>query len=139
MDNNWDQAVGDHVDLGDITDEDDEDDGLVIDIGLIVLDAKNNRQRILDDESVASMKSTAEAKMRTPRGWADDEEDETSKDVTMKESETVSTSTPSTLSTQGFNVNTMTNEDLETFMRQASEKLKTTKIASPNSDTGEVE
>jgi hypothetical protein len=63
--------VGDNVDLGDITDEEDEDDGLVIDIRLIILNAKNNRQRILDDKSVASMKSTAEAMMLTPRGLAD--------------------------------------------------------------------
>jgi hypothetical protein len=128
VDNNWDQAVGDHVDLDDLTDDED-DDGLVIDIGLIILDAKNNRQRILDDESVASMKSTAEATMQTPRGWDSDEED-TAKDVIMKESETVSTGTPSTLSTQGFNVNAMTQDDLEKFMKQAAEKLKTSNAAS---------
>ena len=138
VDNNWDQSVGDNVDLGDLTDEDDDEDGLVIDIGLIVLDAKNNRQRILDDESVASMKSTAEAMMRTPRGWAGSEDNEV-KDASMKEAETVSTSTPSTLSTQGFNVNAMTQEDLEKFMQQAAEKLKLTKIASPRADTGEIE
>ena len=130
VNNNWDQAVGDHVDLGDITDDED-DDGLIIDIGLIILDVKNNQQRILDDESVASMKSTAEAKMQTPRGWADDKDEEATKNSTTKEAETVSTSTPSTLSTQGFNVNAMTQEDLEKFMQQAAEKLKLTKIASP--------
>mgnify|MGYP000344040810 CR=1 FL=1 len=78
--------MGEHIDLGDLSDEDDDDDGLVIDIGLIILDAKNNRQRILDDESVASMKSTAEATMQTPRGWADSDEEDMAKDVPMKES-----------------------------------------------------
>ena len=74
------------------------------------------------------MKSTAEALMKTPHGWQDPEpattNDTTMKNSDMKEAETVSTSTPSTLSTQEFDINKMTQDELENFMRQAAEHLK---------------
>jgi hypothetical protein len=78
----------------------------------------------MDDDSIASMKSTAEALMKVPLRWKDPDPVTPAKDADMKETETVSTATPSTLSTHGFDVETMTQDDLEKSMQQAAEKLK---------------
>jgi hypothetical protein len=78
----------------------------------------------MDDESIASMKLTAEALMKVPLGWKDSDPVTPAKDADMKETETVSTATPSTLSTHEFDIETMPQNDLEKFMRQAAEKLK---------------
>ena len=89
----------------------------MIDIGQIVIDA-TDRQRILDDESIASMKSSAEAIMHTPKGW------NSTPDEPMKDADPPPPATPSTLSSQEFDVNQMTQTELEKFMKLASEKLK---------------
>ena len=88
------------------------------------------------------MKSTAEAKMRNPEGWdsADKEKEAqvNDKDTVMTDKEP---STPSTLSstTPAFDVERMSHEQLEKFMKQASEKLQGTSITTPttaeNSET----
>jgi hypothetical protein len=136
VDKNWEQSPGD-VYYGDLSDEeDDENFGLTIDIGNIVLDSKDERQRILDDASVASMKSTAEALRATPQGWTEEQDDTPQKtDITMKEAETDATSSLST-TVAGFDVDKMNPKDLELFMKQAAEKLKKVQIASSNEDGG---
>jgi hypothetical protein len=120
-------------------DDDDDNEGLMIDIGRIVLDAAD-RQRILDDDSIASMKSTAEALMSTPTGWGNSA-DSPLKDTSMKDADTASTSTPSTLSTQTkeFDVDKLTQDELEIFMTKAAAKLKTktSQNATPSSEVGE--
>ena len=123
VDTHWEQSMGD-LDLDDMSDDEDGN-GLIIDIGLIILDA-TDRQRIMDDESIASMKSTAEALMKTPLGWKDTAPatETTTKAADMKETETVSTATPSTISTHEFDIEKMTQDDLEKFMQQAAAKLK---------------
>jgi hypothetical protein len=136
VDKNWEQSPGD-VYYGELSDDDDDDNmGHTLDIGNIILDSRDNRQRILDDASVASMKSTAEALRATPRGWADEQDDTPQKaDITMKDTETDATSSLST-TVAGFDVDKMTPNDLELFMKQASEKLKKVQIASSNEDGG---
>ena len=91
VDTHWEQSMGD-LHLDDMSDEDNEN-GLVIDIGLIIIDTTDCK-RIMDDESIASMKSTAEALMKVPFGWKEPEPAttaDTTKDAKMKEAETVST------------------------------------------------
>lgn len=138
VDSHWDQSMGDTYD-GEIfsDDEDDDNEGLMIDIGRIILDA-TDRQRILDDDSIASMKSTAEALMSTPKGWGDSDNSSPT-DTPMKNTDTASTATPSTLSTQTreFDVDKMTKAELEVFMTKAAAKLKTTTNANPLKEVGE--
>ena len=74
VDDNWDQSMGKYA--GEISNDDKGDSAYIIDIGNIELNPVN-RQRILDDESVGTMKSTAEARMSTPKGWNDDETSDT--------------------------------------------------------------
>lgn len=126
VDKHWDQSMG-TADL-DFNDEEDEDNGLVIDIGLIVIDA-TDRQRILDDESIASMKSSAEALWNAPKGW------NPSPDEVMKDAEKPPPATPSTLSSQDFDVNQMTQTELEKFMKLAAEKLKSANVT-PTTEGG---
>jgi hypothetical protein len=128
VDNHWDQSMG-NADLDFSDDEEDDDNGLAIDIGKIVIDA-TDRQRILDDDSIATMKSSAEAMMYSPKGW------NSSTDELMKEADKPPPATPSTLSSQDFDVNQMTHTELEKFMKQAADKLKLTQIASPRADNG---
>jgi hypothetical protein len=128
VDNHWDQSMG-NADLDFSDDEEDDDNGLAIDIGKIVIDA-TDRQRILDDDSIATMKSSAEAMMHSPKGW------NSSTDELMKDADKPPPATPSTLSSQDFNVNQMTHTELEKFMKQAADKLKLTQIASPRADNG---
>jgi hypothetical protein len=133
VDSHWDQSMGD-VDNRQVCsdDEDDDNQGLVIDIGRIVLDAVDQK-RIMDNNSIASMKSTAEARMCTPKGWEDLE----SKDMIMKHGETASTTTPSTLYTQEFDVDNMSKDDLEKFVQKTAAKLKAkTNSATPMLDVG---
>jgi glutaredoxin len=110
--------------------------GVFIDFGSIVIDAVD-RHRILDDESVASMKSTAEAKMRNPEGWDSTDTDNDKKEAPDEDKDTIMTdkapSPPSTLSstTQVIHVEKMSQEQLEKFMKQASERLQGPSITTP--------
>jgi hypothetical protein len=118
VDANWDQSMGEYT--GDISDDEDEDEeqGHVILIGDIVLDA-TDRHRILDDESVATMKSTAEALSRSPKGWTEDPDDKTG--------------TLSTLSTttKEANIDSMSPQQLQDLMTKASRKLDQLKPPTP--------
>ena len=117
-------------------DDEDENFGHTIDTGNIILDSKDERQRILDDASVASMKSTAEGLRANPRGWTDKQDESPQKtDITMKDAETDATSSLST-TVAGFDVDKMNPKDLELFMKQAAEKLKEVQIASSIEDGG---
>jgi hypothetical protein len=128
VDQEWEQSMGEEYN-GEISDDDDGDNAYVIDIGHIVLDS-TDRQRILDDESVGTMKSTAEAIMQTPPGWEDDDDDSSVKDMTMKKGDG-STSTPSTLTSSTLSVENMTPQQLQALVKQASDKLNTIQLASP--------
>ena len=74
------------------------------------------------------MKSTAEALMHTPPGWAEDD-DYPAKDARMKDVDG-STSTPSTLTSSNLSVENMTPQQLQDLVKQASDKLNTIKLAS---------
>ena len=126
VDQAWEQSMGEEYN-GEISDEEDGDNAYVIDIGHIILDA-TDRQRILDDESVATMKSMAKAMMQTPQGWEDDDNSPV-KDMTMKEVGG-STSTPSTLTSSTLSVENMTPQQLQELVKQASEKLNNIKLMS---------
>jgi hypothetical protein len=136
VDDNWDQEAGDYTgDLSD-DDDDDEDQGHVIDIGNIILDG-TDRQRILDDESVATMKSTAEAKRAMPRGWMDEDDEgddmaNTTKDKPLDET------TLSTLSTttKTANVDEMNPQELQALMEKATHKLAQLTTATPTKEDG---
>jgi hypothetical protein len=126
VDQEWEQSMGDDYN-GEISDDEEGDNEYIIDIGHIILDA-TDRQRILDDESVGTMKSTAEALMQTPPGWEDDE-DLPGKDARMKDVGG-STSTPSTLTSSNLSVENMTPQQLQALVKQASDKLNNIKLAS---------
>jgi hypothetical protein len=144
VDDNWEQGMGDDFE-DDLSEDDNEGAGVFIDIGNIVIDA-TDRTRILDDESVATMKSSAEALRKIPTGWESEEEksvqDMKETPEISKEPSTPSTfkepSTPSTLSTtpSAFDVERMSHDQLERFMSQAAAKLKSTTAAPSKEDGG---
>jgi hypothetical protein len=118
---------------GEISDDESETT-YIIDIGNIILNAKD-QNRILDDGSVGTMKSTAEALMKTPRGWEDDSDfpgNET--DTTMKEDD-IGTPSSTITSTNELSVEQMTPQQLEELVSKASEQLKLVQLASDLSKT----
>jgi hypothetical protein len=125
VDEHWEQDMGEYN--GEFSDDDDNEEGNahVIDIGAIVLDAKDERHRILDDASVASMKSSAEAKRTKPTGWDDEDEMEVDKGA----------KTPSTLSSTmaGTTIEDMNPKEIEELMEKATEKLKRLNTITPTS------
>jgi hypothetical protein len=122
VDQHWEQSTGDEYN-GEISDEESEN-AYFIDIGHIILDA-TDRGRILDDESVETMKSTAEALRKTPQGWEDDKATP-SKDTVMKETDTEGTTSTLTSTTKELSVEDMTPKQLEDLVHKASVRLKET-------------
>jgi hypothetical protein len=68
VDEHWDQAMGALAEAKINDNKAKDDTNIFIDIGGIVINDAANRNRILDNESVATMKSSAEAGMRSPEG-----------------------------------------------------------------------
>jgi hypothetical protein len=118
---------------GDISDDESET-AYIIDIGNIILNAKD-QNRILDNGSVGTMKSTAEALMKTPQGWEDDNDfPENETDTTMKEDD-ISTPASTLTSTNELSVEQMTPQELEELVSKALEQLKLVQLASDKSKT----
>jgi hypothetical protein len=132
VDENWDQGMGD-FEFSDDEEEEEGNSGFVINIGNIVLQADDDRQRILDDESVGTMRSSAEAWKSTPAGWNDDDSSEMAVDVTKESLSTQSTLT-STTRGQNPNYDTMTPQQMRDAMTKLTEKLKTIETASPSKE-----
>ena len=132
VDKNWDQGMGDFK-FSDDEEEEEGNSGFVINIGNIVLQADNDRQRILDDESVGTMRSSAEAWKSTPAGWNDDDSSEMAVDVTKESLSTQSTLT-STTRGQNPNYDTMTPQQMRDAMTKLTKKLKTIETASPSKE-----